>query len=72
MDALKNLQELYLSHNGITGKLLLIILFKNLIKTELTGLTELKKLNILDVGNNQIKKLTGLKEVKNLHEFWVF
>jgi protein phosphatase 1 regulatory subunit 7 len=52
---LDTLTELYCSHNLIT---------------EITPLQN-KKLATLDVGNNQIKNLSGLENLELLEELWV-
>jgi hypothetical protein len=53
---LPKLEELYLSHNGIS---------------ELKGLGHCPGLKILDVGNNRIKVLEGLDSLESLEELWV-
>ncbi|KAL3895102.1 MAG: hypothetical protein SGCHY_004898 [Lobulomycetales sp.] len=51
-----NLEELYISHNG-------------LLKIE--GLDRVPRLRIVDVGNNRLETLEGLQgNVENLEEFW--
>lgn len=53
-----NLEELYISHNG-------------LLKIE--GLDRVPRLRIVDVGNNRLETLEGLQgNVENLEEFWVY
>jgi len=52
---LVNLQELYLSHNGIT---------------RLEGLHTLVNLKILDISSNFITKLENLTSLRSLEEFW--
>ena len=56
MEGLPKLEELYLSHNGIS---------------EISGLENCAGLKILDVGNNRIKVLEGLDSLTSLEEFWV-
>ena len=55
LDHLEQLEELYVSHNGIT---------------EIENLQNLKNLKILDIGNNQISQLTGLENLISLQELW--
>lgn len=51
-----SLEELYISHNGLSS---------------LKGLEELHKLRVLDVGANRIEKIEALENAKGLEEFWV-
>ncbi|GMG25614.1 unnamed protein product [Aspergillus oryzae var. brunneus] len=55
LSSLKNLEELYVSHNAIT---------------ELSGLESNTKLRVLDFSNNQVSKLEHLSHLENLEELW--
>ena len=52
---LKNLEELYVSHNAIT---------------DLAGLESNNALRVLDFSNNQVSKLEHLSHLKELEELW--
>ncbi len=52
---MENLEELYISHNGLT---------------EIQGLESNVNLTILDISNNRIKNLTNLKHLQKLQELW--
>ena len=56
LEPLKSLEELYLSHNGIT---------------KIEGLDALTTLTTLDLSANQIEHLEGLTALANLEELWV-
>lgn len=51
-----NLEEIYLSHNGIK---------------KLEGLENNKKLRVLDVANNFVKDVENIEHLSELEEFWV-
>ncbi|KAA0189435.1 Phosphatase 1 regulatory subunit 7 protein, partial [Fasciolopsis buskii] len=55
LDKLVNLEQLYLSENGIT---------------EIGGLDNLSKLQILDLAYNFITKIDKLAHLVDLEEFW--
>ncbi|KAL7754416.1 protein phosphatase regulatory subunit Sds22 [Sorochytrium milnesiophthora] len=55
LDKLQNLEELYLSHNGIKV---------------IEGLEHNVKLRVLDITNNQIEHLGGVKHLAKLEELW--
>lgn len=55
LEELENLEELYISHNGIA---------------KIEGLSQNKRLRVLDVGNNRIEKIEGLEGLDELEEFW--
>jgi Leucine-rich repeat (LRR) protein len=55
LSSLKNLEELYVSHNAIT---------------DLSGLESNAKLRVLDFSNNQVTKLEHLSTLENLEELW--
>lgn len=56
LSELKNLEELYISHNGLT---------------KIQGLEGCLKLKTLDVGANKIEKIENVSHLKELEEFWV-
>ncbi|XP_059816223.1 protein phosphatase 1 regulatory subunit 7-like [Hypanus sabinus] len=56
MQGLVNLQELYLSHNGIEV---------------IEGLENNKKLTTLDIANNRVKKIENVSHLTELQEFWM-
>ena len=51
-----DLEELYISHNGIT---------------RLEGLEKNLKLRVLDIGNNFIERIENVKHLTNIEELWV-
>jgi len=55
LDSLTNLEELYISHNGLT---------------KIEGLDHNLKLTTLDVGNNQIEAIENIAHLETLEEFW--
>eukprot|EP00123_Amoebidium_parasiticum_P015622 comp23069_c0_seq2/m.36978 comp23069_c0_seq2/g.36978 ORF comp23069_c0_seq2/g.36978 comp23069_c0_seq2/m.36978 type:complete len:137 (-) comp23069_c0_seq2:255-665(-) len=55
LEGLVNLEELYLSHNGIEV---------------IEGLDILTKLEVLDVAANRIKTISGMAHLTSLKEFW--
>jgi protein phosphatase 1 regulatory subunit 7 len=55
LEGLVNLEELYLSHNGLDT---------------IEGLTENSKLTTLDIGGNRIKVIEGVDHLRLLNEFW--
>jgi protein phosphatase 1 regulatory subunit 7 len=55
LDALVNLEELYLSHNGIE---------------KMEGLEKLAKLNTLDLSANRLAAIDGVGSLTRLEEFW--
>jgi len=56
LSELKNLEELYVSHNGLT---------------KIEGLEGCTKLKTLDIGANKVEKIEGISHLKDLEEFWV-
>ena len=56
LEALVNLEELYVSHNGIK---------------KMEGLDALVNLVTLDVSNNFIKRIENVSHLTKLEEFWV-
>lgn len=52
---MENLEELYLSHNGIQ---------------KLENLNHNRRLRVIDLGTNFIEKLQGLEELEELEELW--
>lgn len=50
-----NLEELYISHNGIE---------------EIEGLDNLTNLKTLDLASNRIKRIKNVSHLVNLEEFW--
>lgn len=55
MDHLVNLQELYISDNGLT---------------KIEGLDALVNLKVLDVSNNQIERIENVSKLVSLEELW--
>ncbi len=55
MEKLKNLEQLYISHNGIEI---------------LENLEQNNSLTTLDLASNRISKLDNLKPLENIEEFW--
>lgn len=56
LEALANvLEELYLSHNGITS---------------IEGLRMLRRLRVLDISNNKIENLEHINQNEDLQELW--
>ena len=55
LSSLSNLEELYISHNALTG---------------ITGLDNNVNLRTLDVSNNKIARLTGTSHLERLEELW--
>ena len=53
---LRELRELYLSHNGISNTM---------------GLSTLTHLHTLDLSNNAVTHLSDLSSLQNLKELWV-
>ncbi|XP_045054056.1 protein phosphatase 1 regulatory subunit 7 isoform X1 [Desmodus rotundus] len=56
LQSLVNLQELYLSHNGIEV---------------IEGLENNNKLTMLDIASNRIKKIENISHLTELQEFWM-
>ena len=56
LEMLVNLEELYVSHNGIK---------------KIEGLDSLVNLATLDVSNNFIKRIENVSHLTKLEEFWV-
>ena len=56
LETLVNLEELYISHNGIK---------------KIEGLDTLVNLVTLDVSNNFIKRIENVSHLTKLEEFWV-
>ena len=55
LEALTNLEELYVSHNALT---------------EISHLENNLKLRVLDISNNDISHVQNLSHLKHLEEFW--
>ncbi|CAG8704681.1 2215_t:CDS:2, partial [Racocetra fulgida] len=55
LEGLINLEEIYLSHNGIN---------------ELGGFENNMKLRVIDISNNNIKHIENIAHLENLEEFW--
>jgi len=55
LSSLTGLEELYLSHNDLTT---------------ISGLDSNARLRTLDVSNNRIARLTNLRHLEQLEEFW--
>lgn len=56
LDKLANLEELYISHNGLT---------------QIGGLEKNSKLTTLDVAGNKIKVIENVSHLSKMEEFWV-
>ena len=56
LDALENLEELYISHNGLT---------------RIEGLDSNLKLATLDIAGNRIREVENVKHLSKMEEFWV-
>lgn len=55
LEGLDSLEEIYISHNGLT---------------RIEGLEKSPKLRVLDISANQITKLENLSHLENLEELW--
>ncbi len=73
LDALVNLEELWLGKNKITQLEVRprVELSRAYVLTTLQGLEELKKLKILSIQSNRITKLEGLGGLENLEELYI-
>lgn len=72
LEGLVNLEELYLSHNGLKK---LEGLEKNVsarrARWRVWAEAMQTKLRTLDIGNNQIEEIENISHLSELEEFWV-
>lgn len=75
LDKLVNLEELYISHNGIQVNIVRyhavssVLIFWKFIKV-IENLEHNTKLQTLDLAGNRIKLIQGLSTLSQLEEFW--